>query len=96
VTPKQLRDEGLTQEKIGKEIGWSREQVAYNYKILDVIVTQVLDLCKKHQIGRVTKNVTNVTFDFSEGWFRNYFSKINLLFVTNTLVHFFLRNFFLK
>jgi len=33
-------------------------------------VPQLLDLCKKHQTGRVTKKVPNGTFDFSEGWFR--------------------------
>ena len=67
---KRLRNEGLTQKEIGEKIGFSREKVSYYYRILDVIVTQVLNFCKQHQEGRVTKNVTNVTFDFTEGWFR--------------------------
>jgi hypothetical protein len=31
----------------------------------------VLSLAKGHQVGRVTDDVTTVTFAFSEGWFRN-------------------------
>jgi len=34
-----------------------------------VPVTDVLGLAKKHQTGRVTEKVTNVTF--TEGWFRD-------------------------
>jgi hypothetical protein len=37
--------------------------------LLNSIVTDVLGLAKKHQTGRVTENVTNVTF--TEGWFRD-------------------------
>jgi len=33
-------------------------------------VTEILDLAKKHQKGRVTKKVTNVTFNFTEGCFQ--------------------------
>ena len=36
--------------------------------LLNSIVTDVLGLAKKHQTGRVTEKVTNVTF--TEGWFR--------------------------
>jgi hypothetical protein len=28
-------------------------------------------LCKQCQNGRVSENLTSVTFDFSEGWFRD-------------------------
>lgn len=33
--------------------------------------TQVLDLAKERQTGRVTDNVTDATFNFTEGWFRS-------------------------
>jgi len=42
--------------------------------LLDHIVTQVLDLAKQHQENRVTENVTDVTFNFTEGWFRTFSS----------------------
>ena len=29
-----------------------------------------MDIARKHQKDRVTKNVTHVTFNFTEGWFR--------------------------
>jgi len=35
------------------------------------IGTQILDLARRHQIGRVPRNGTIVPFDFTEGWFRN-------------------------
>ncbi len=38
--------------------------------LMNKIVTQVLDACKQYQNGRVTVEVTPVTFDFTEGWFR--------------------------
>ena len=63
---RRLRDEGLTQEQIGEKIGWSRTDVANNVAVLDKIVTQVLDLARQHQKGRVTQNVTCVTFDFTD------------------------------
>ncbi len=56
----------LTQEKIGEKIGWSETQVANYNKIL----TPILELCKTNQIGRVSEKLTNVIFDFTEGWFR--------------------------
>lgn len=65
-----LRDEGLTQAKIGERIGWSREVVAYHLAVLDKVVTEVLDFAKDHQTGHVTGDVTNVT-NFTEGLFRN-------------------------
>ena len=65
-----LREDGLTQAKIGERIGWSREVVAYHLAIIDKVVTSALALAKKHQEGRAAKDVTNVT-NFTEGWFRN-------------------------
>jgi transcriptional regulator with XRE-family HTH domain len=59
-----------TQEEIGNKIGWSRSKVAQYIRLLNEIVTQVLDIARKHQKGRVTKDVTHVTFNFTEGWFR--------------------------
>ena len=35
----------------------------------DKVVTRVLDLARRHQTGRVTENVTSVTF--TERWFRD-------------------------
>ena len=66
-----LRKEGLTQAQIGDRIGWSREQVRNYIFVLDKVGTEVLDLARKHQNGRVPKNGTIVPFDFTEGWFRN-------------------------
>ena len=39
--------------------------------MLAEIVTPVIDMAMEHQVGRVTEKVTNVTFNFTEGWFRN-------------------------
>jgi len=38
--------------------------------VLDKVATQVLDLARQHQTERVTEEVTDVTFDFTEWWFR--------------------------
>lgn len=67
----QLKEQGLTQQEIGDKIGWSREQIKNYIKIIKTIGTQILDLCKEHQIGRVPEKGTIVPFDFTEGWFRN-------------------------
>jgi len=40
------------------------------FAVLNNIGTEVLDLARKHQNGRVPKNGTIVPFDFTEGWFR--------------------------
>ncbi|MGB4437065.1 MAG: hypothetical protein WBI50_06530 [Acetomicrobium sp.] len=37
--------------------------------LIGKVVTRVLDLARRHQTGRVTENVTTVTF--TEGWFRD-------------------------
>ena len=39
--------------------------------LINKIVTKILEICKTHQVGRVTEKVTNVTYNFTEGWFRN-------------------------
>ena len=48
-----------------------KEPFHYTNMCLDrpTVVTDVLDLAKKHQTGRVTEKVTNVTF--TERWFRD-------------------------
>jgi len=33
--------------------------------------TELLDFCKYHQKGRVSKKDTTVSFEFTEGWFRD-------------------------
>jgi len=33
--------------------------------------THIIDFAKEFQIDRVSKKDTNVSFDFTEGWFRN-------------------------
>jgi len=74
-----LQDEGLTQEKIGERIGWSREKVRNHVTLRSQIGTEILIFAKTFQEGRVPnfgtfepKNERGVnTFDFTEGWFRN-------------------------
>lgn len=70
-TIKALRSDGMTQAAIGELVGWSRESVAYHSALSEKVVTEVLNLAKAHQKGRVTEKVTIVTFEFTEGWFRN-------------------------
>ena len=66
-----MRDESLTQQEIADKIGWSVNKVKQYFVLLNEIVTRVLDKAKLHQKGRVTVEVTNATFNFTEGWFRN-------------------------
>ena len=70
LTVARLKDD-YTQEEIGEKIGWSRSKVKqYSALLINIKVTQVLDIARKHQKDRVTKEVTDVTFNFTEGWFR--------------------------
>jgi len=66
-----LKNEGHTQQEISEIIGASESSVKQYGVLINKIVTNILDLCKSHQQGRVTEKVTNVTFNFTEGWFRN-------------------------
>lgn len=68
-----LREQGLTQEEIAEKMGddWSRSNVAQHISLLNNVVTGILNLARNHQEGRVTSSVTDVTFDFSEYWFRS-------------------------
>lgn len=69
-TIRSMKDEGYTQKEIGKLIGMSRGSVSQFILMQDKIATDILDLCKSHQKGRVAEDATNVTFNFTEGWFR--------------------------
>jgi len=67
----QLKNDGLTQDEIAEILKIDRSYIPRFNNIGNKIVTQVLDKCKLIQEGRVTNNVTSVTFNFTEGWFRN-------------------------
>ena len=67
----QLKNDGLTQDEISEILKIDRSFIPRFNNISNKIVTTVLDKCKDIQEGRVTNNVTNVTFNFTEGWFRN-------------------------
>jgi len=62
-----LRDEH-TQAEIAERLGWSESKVHQHSRLLNEILTDVLELAKSHQDGRVTSEVTSVTF--TEYWFR--------------------------
>jgi len=57
---KRLRGEGLTQAEIGERIGWTREQVKHYIAVLNTIGTEVLNLARGYQEGRVPENGTVV------------------------------------
>lgn len=69
-TIRQLKDHGMTQAEIGEVIGVGEGTVKQHSMLINRIVTPVLDSCKSQQKGRVTEEVTPVSFDFTEGWFR--------------------------
>ena len=66
-----LRDQGYTQEQIGEVLGVTRVIVSQFIVLINKIATNIIDLCKNYQIGRVANNATNVANNFTEGWFRN-------------------------
>lgn len=71
-----LQEERLTQAEIAEVLddgfeGWSEAKVKQYSALLGNVVTEVLELARSHQRGRVTDEVTSVTFNFTEGWFRN-------------------------
>ena len=65
-----MREDGMTQQEIGEEIGWTRAKVG-EYSQLINNVGNIIDLVKKYQRGRSTDNVGIPTFNFTQGWFRN-------------------------
>ncbi len=64
-----LKYEGKTIKEISVHLGWSESKVM-QYSALISNLTQILYKCKIHQKGRVREELTNATFDFTEGWFR--------------------------
>lgn len=60
-----------TQEEIGNKVGWSKSKIKQYSALLNKIVTDIMELARKHQTDRVTNKVTNVTYNFTEGWFRD-------------------------
>lgn len=71
-----LRKNGHTQKEIAEILSdgqeeWSESKVKQYSALLNNVVTDVLDTAREHQEGRVTDEVTDVTFEFTEWWFRN-------------------------
>lgn len=67
---KRMRTEAITQEAIGKRIGWSPKQVSDYNRILNSYSPEVLDIAKKHQKGRGKADSPNGEVDFTEGGLR--------------------------
>jgi hypothetical protein len=67
----QLKEQDLTAGKIGEHLGQSESWVKQYSALLSNIVTKIIEMAKLHQKGRVTNMVTDVTFNFTEGWFRD-------------------------
>jgi hypothetical protein len=63
---------GLTQAQIGERIGWSESKVKQYSALLSTVVTQVLNLARQYQIGRVTPEVTFATFNLFGGHFCSF------------------------
>jgi len=66
-----LKDEGLTQKDIGEKIGWSESSVDNYSSLIKNILRPVLDFAKKYQKDRMSKDLRSLSFNFTEGWFRN-------------------------
>lgn len=66
-----MKSDGLTQAAIGDRIGWSESKTMQYSALLKNTLTDVLILAQTYQEGRVSDNLTNVSFNFTEGWFRN-------------------------
>ena len=64
-----LRQAGHTQAEVGEQLGWSRSKVSQYTTLLSNVATQVLEIARSHQKGRVADSATSVA-KFSEGWFR--------------------------
>jgi biotin operon repressor len=55
-----IKSRFTTQTEIGERIGWTREQVKHYIAVLNTIGTEVLNLARGHQEGRVPENGTTV------------------------------------
>jgi len=62
-----LREEE-TQAEIAERLGWSRSKVASYSRLLNNVVSEVLEFARSRQSGRVTADVSSETF--TEAWFR--------------------------
>lgn len=62
-----------TQAGIAETMGdeWSRSNVQNHVRVLNKVDTEILHLARGHQEGRVSDNDTEVSFNFTERWFRN-------------------------
>ena len=69
-----LRDEGLSQAKIGERIGWSREAVRDHIAVLDKVGADVLIFAVGYQPGRAPTDGAIAPTLFTEGLFRNILS----------------------
>lgn len=58
-----------TQQEIADKMGWTRSTVANYSSLLSNVVTEVVEIAKSNQTGRVTENVPTETF--TERWFRD-------------------------
>jgi DNA modification methylase len=63
----ELREEH-TQAEIADRLDWSKSKVQNYSALLSNILTAVLDLAREHQNGRVSEEITSVSF--TENWFR--------------------------
>jgi len=61
-----LKSEGV-KKLIAEVLGWSESKVKKHSMLLENVVPEVLEFCKKYQIGRGTEKVPNGTFNFTEG-----------------------------
>ena len=66
-----LRDQGMTQQQIGDVVGMSTSSIKNYDSILNRVVTNIIKQARLHQEGRVATKDTTVTYNFTEGWFRN-------------------------
>ena len=64
-----LKDESLNHKEIGKKIGWSESSVDNYSSLIKNILRPVLDFTKKYQKGRMSKKLSSLSFNFTEGWF---------------------------
>jgi DNA modification methylase/DNA-binding transcriptional MerR regulator len=63
------KDRGLTLSEIAAKVdGWSESMVMQHSSLLSNTLTQVRELARQHQEGRVSNGLTSVSF--TEGWFR--------------------------
>ena len=60
-----LKDDGKPLKEIAIHLSWSDSKVM-QYSALLNNLTNLFEICKQHQEGRVSENLTTVTFNFTE------------------------------